>query len=90
MAALQRAILSSVAGYARPGAPVTYSVCSLSRTEGPEVVRGLLDAGWRRAGVPADFPADVRGADGDLLTLPSRHGMDGFYAVRLTSGEGVG
>jgi 16S rRNA (cytosine967-C5)-methyltransferase len=83
MAALQRAILANVAPYARPGAPVTYSVCSLSRAEGPEIVRALLGAGWRRAPPPPDFPGDTLTADGDLLTLPHRHGTDGFYAARL-------
>ena len=35
---LQEAILRNALLYAKPGAPVTYSVCSLSRAEGPEVV----------------------------------------------------
>jgi len=83
-AALQRALLASVARYARAGAPVTYSVCSLSRAEGPEIAAAMLAAGWRRAPAPAGFPADALGPEGDLLTLPHRHGTDGFYAVRLT------
>ncbi len=83
MAALQRALLENVARYARPGAPVTYSVCSLSRAEGPEVAAAMLAEGWRRAPPPPGFPADALGPEGDLLTLPSRHGTDGFYACRL-------
>ncbi len=83
MAALQRGIVESVARYARPGAPLVYSVCSLSRAEGPEIVAALLAAGWRRAPPPPGFPADVLTADGDLLTLPHRHDADGFYAARL-------
>jgi 16S rRNA (cytosine967-C5)-methyltransferase len=83
MGALQREILRSCARYARPGAPVTYSICSLSRVEGPEVAAALIAEGWRRAPPPAGFPADVLTAEGDLLTLPSRHGCDGFYAARL-------
>jgi 16S rRNA (cytosine967-C5)-methyltransferase len=83
MAALQREILESVARYARPGAPTTYSVCSLSRAEGPMVIADLLARGFRRAPPPAGFPADVLTGDGDLLTLPSRHGTDGFFAARL-------
>ena len=77
------AILAGCATYAKPGAPVTYSVCSLSRAEGPEVVAAFLAQGWRRAPAPAGFPADALTPDGDLLTLPSRHGTDGFYAARL-------
>ena len=83
MAALQREILRSCARYARAGAPVTYSVCSLSRAEGPEIAAGMLREGWRRAPPPPGFPADTLTPEGDLLTLPSRHGADGFYAVRL-------
>ena len=83
MAALQRALVENVARYARPGAPVTCSVCSLSRPEGPELAAALVTAGWRRAAPPAGLPADVLTTDGDLLTLPHRHGTDGFYAARL-------
>lgn len=83
MAVLQRGILSNVARYARPGAPVTYSVCSLSRAEGPEVVEAMLAAGWKRTPPPPSLPPAVLTPEGDLLTLPSRHGTDGFYAVRL-------
>lgn len=83
LAAVQRAILEAVAACARPGAPVTYAVCSLSRAEGPEVVAGMISRGLRRAPPPAGFPADVLTPDGDLLTLPHRHGCDGFYAARL-------
>jgi 16S rRNA (cytosine967-C5)-methyltransferase len=82
MAALQRAILGNAARYARPGAPVTYSVCSLSRAEGPEIAASLLAAGWRRA-PPDGCPPGVLTPEGDLLTLPHRHGTDGFYAARL-------
>ncbi|HET8540806.1 MAG TPA: transcription antitermination factor NusB [Anaeromyxobacter sp.] len=86
LAALQRALLESVARYARPGAPVTYSVCSLSRAEGPEVAGAMIAAGWRRAPAYAGFPADALTPQGDLLTLPHRHGTDGFYAARLVRG----
>ncbi len=81
-AAMQSAILSSCLGYARPGAPVTYAVCSLSRAEGPRVVAEALVHG-RRAPPPPGLPQDVLTPDGDLLTLPHRHGMDGFYAARI-------
>jgi 16S rRNA (cytosine967-C5)-methyltransferase len=83
LAALQRGLLASVARYARAGAPVTYSVCSLSRAEGPEIAAAMLAAGWRRDPAPAGFPPDALGPEGDLLLLPHRHGTDGFYAARL-------
>jgi 16S rRNA (cytosine967-C5)-methyltransferase len=83
LAAAQRTLLAAAARYARAGAPVTYAVCSLSRAEGPEVAASLLAEGFRRAPAPAGFPADCLGAEGDLLTLPHRHGTDGFYAARF-------
>ena len=83
MAEMQRAVLERCARYARPGAPVTYAICSLSRAEGAGVVAAMLAAGHHRVPAPPGFPADVLDAQGDLLTLPSRHGADGFYAARL-------
>ncbi len=85
-AALQSAILEGCLVYARPEAPVTYSVCSLSRAEGPQVVDGALARGCRRAPPPPAFPHDLLTPDGDLLTLPHRHGTDGFYAARIHPG----
>ncbi len=85
LSALQAALLERCLGYARPGAPVTYSVCSLTRAEGPALVAPLVARGLLRSAPPPGFPADVLGADGDLLTLPHRHGTDGFYAARLAA-----
>jgi len=82
-AAMQSAILEACLRCARPGAPVTYAVCSLTRAEGPELVRRLLAGGLRRDRPPPGLPADLLTPEGDLLTLPHRHGCDGFYAARL-------
>jgi 16S rRNA (cytosine967-C5)-methyltransferase len=82
-AALQLEILRACARYARPGAPVTYSVCSLTRPEGPEIARAMLAGGFRRLPPPPGLAPDLLTPDGDLLTLPHRHGTDGFYACRL-------
>jgi 16S rRNA (cytosine967-C5)-methyltransferase len=84
-AALQSSLLESCLGYARPGASVTYAVCSLSRAEGPDLVAPFLARGLRRSPPPEGFPADVLSPEGDLLTLPHRHGADGFYAARLAA-----
>ena len=83
LAALQLEILRASARYAKPGAPVTYALCSLSRAEGAGVVAALLAEGWRREAAPAAVARDALTAEGDLLTLPHRHGADGFYAARL-------
>ncbi|HET6437989.1 MAG TPA: transcription antitermination factor NusB, partial [Anaeromyxobacter sp.] len=85
LAELQLRLARCAARYARPGSTLTFSVCSLSRAEGPEVAAALLAEGARRAPPPPGFPADVLTPQGDLLTLPSRHGCDGFYAVRLAA-----
>jgi len=85
MAELQRAILLACAPWAKSGAAVTYSVCSLTRAEGPAVARWALAQGLERATAPSGLPADVLAEEGDLLTLPSRHGCDGFYAARFVS-----
>lgn len=84
MAEPQRALLAACAGYARPGAPVTYSVCALTRAEGPEIAAWAASQGLQRAGPPPGFPPAVLDPAGDLLTLPHRHGCDGFYGVRFT------
>jgi 16S rRNA (cytosine967-C5)-methyltransferase len=84
MVELQRAIMDRCATYARPGGVITYSVCSLSRAEGPQIVADLIASGFTRAAPPEGFPADALTPEGDLLTLPHRHGTDGFYAARLT------
>ena len=72
-----------MARYARPGAPVTYAVCSLSRVEGPEVVAAMLAEGWQRDPAPEAVARGMLDPSGDLFTLPHRHGTDGFYAARI-------
>jgi 16S rRNA (cytosine967-C5)-methyltransferase len=83
LAPSQRDILLACARYARPGAPVTYSVCSLTRAEGPEAARWATEQGLAPHPAPPVVPADVITAGGELLTAPHRHGCDGFYAVRV-------
>jgi len=82
-ASIQEALLRNALAYVRPSAAVTYSVCSLSRTEGPGVVARLAEGGARRAPSPSGFPAEALTPEGDLLLLPHRHGGDGFYGARL-------
>jgi 16S rRNA (cytosine967-C5)-methyltransferase len=79
---LQEAILRNALAYAKPGAAVTYSVCSLSRAEGPDLVARFSGV-TRRGPPPGAVAADLLTPAGDLLTLPDRHAGDGFYAARL-------
>jgi len=80
---VQEALLRNALRYARPGSPTTYSVCSLSRAEGPGLVARLADDGARRAPAGPAVPGEVLTPEGDLLLLPHRHGGDGFYAARI-------
>ena len=79
---LQQAILENALRYGRPGAAVTYSVCSLSRAEGPALV-ARFSGTTRRSPPPSGIPGDLLTPEGDLLTLPDLNAGDGFYAARL-------
>jgi 16S rRNA (cytosine967-C5)-methyltransferase len=85
LSALQGAILSTGAMATRPGGALVYSVCTVSRAEGAQVVERFLSHH------PA-FAADELGsrhpkwADPDaryLQLLPHRDGTDGFFIARL-------
>lgn len=84
----QAALLRAAIQMVKPGGVVVYSVCSLQREEGPDVVAGVT--GLARAPLSdSEFPALAPFIDsnGDLRTLPSqladKGGLDGFYAARL-------
>ncbi len=87
MSTIQRAMLNNAAALVRSGGAMVYSVCSLFREEGAEVIADFL------ASHP-EFVLDTRPPehdrlsgllrpDGSLLTRPDRGGYDGFYAARL-------
>ncbi len=62
---------------------MTYSVCSLSRAEGPDLVARLASCGMRRAPAGPVPAGGVLTEEGDLLLLPHRSGGDGFYVARI-------
>lgn len=82
-ASLQGDLLAAAMRLVRPGGRLVYAVCSFAPAEGDAIVDRTLAAspGFAREPVPLDGP--FVGADGALRTLPWRHGMDGFVAVRL-------
>jgi 16S rRNA (cytosine967-C5)-methyltransferase len=88
LADLQARLIDAARELLKPGAALVYAVCSLEPEEGPGVVAGALQRGWRRMAFP-DVPgaAPFVTSDGDLRTLPSHWpeigGMDGFFAARL-------
>jgi len=71
LAGLQARILAAGAHVLRPGGTLVYSVCTISRQEGPEVLE-------RFVGEHPDFSAESV-----LQLLPHRDGTDGFFIARL-------
>ena len=87
LAGRQLAILSAAAERVRPGGRLVYSTCTLLREENDDVIEAFLARHTAFSRTPADeLPAEgaaCRDASGVLRTFPHRHGMDGFFAVRL-------
>jgi 16S rRNA (cytosine967-C5)-methyltransferase len=88
LAGLQTQLLLRLAACVRPGGILVYATCTISEPENKSVVAVFLqqqpaftldDA---RAVLP-DHARTLVGSDGALRTLPHRHGLDGFFAVRL-------
>ncbi len=91
LSALQARLLERCAGLVRPGGRLVYSVCSLEREEGAEVIRGFLRG---RPDFVLEDPREelpeaartvvgVEPGETWLETLPHRDGLDGFFAARL-------
>ncbi len=88
LAAVQGRILAGVAGRVAAGGALVYATCTIAREENEDVVAAFLSA------YPEFTPDDPRpllpeparalvDTGGALRTYPHRHGLDGFYAVRL-------
>lgn len=88
LAQLQHELLQGVAPLVKPGGQLVYSACSLEPEETDLVVEAFLRA------FPEFTPDDPRGSlppaaadlvdrGGAVRTWPHRHGIDGFYAIRL-------
>jgi 16S rRNA (cytosine967-C5)-methyltransferase len=75
LAALQAQILACGAAATAPGGALVYSLCTISRREGSDVVEAFLGAHaeWSLDGPP-------------LQLLPHRDGTDGFFIARLRRG----
>ena len=83
----QRSILAAAAAFVRPGGRLVYSTCTIARIENDDVVDAFLAAHpefSREAAKPAARRRRLLRADGTLRTFPHRHGIDGFFAVRMT------
>jgi 16S rRNA (cytosine967-C5)-methyltransferase len=88
MARLQSELLRGVAPLVRSGGTLVYSTCSLEPEETDVVVEAFLRdvpdfaADDPRASLPPPAAELVDDA-GAMRTWPHRHGIDGFYAIRL-------
>jgi 16S rRNA (cytosine967-C5)-methyltransferase len=87
MAVLQSAMLAGAAALVRPGGAIVYSVCSLMREEGPDVIADFLGQ-HREFTLDAHPPGsqqlgDLTRGDGTMLTRPDAGGLDGFFAARM-------
>jgi 16S rRNA (cytosine967-C5)-methyltransferase len=87
LAEVQAALLASAASVLRPGGTLVYSTCTLTREENDSVIEAFLSRTPALARVGAgSLPATLRpllDGEGALRTWPHRHGMDGFFAVRM-------
>lgn len=83
LAALQSEILAAVAPLVRPQGVLVYAVCTIAREENEQVVAALRDRHPRFVPEAAPAPAETVTPEGYVRTLPNRHGLDGFFAVRL-------
>jgi 16S rRNA (cytosine967-C5)-methyltransferase len=82
LAALQRRLLDSAAGYLRRGGTLVYSACTMTDTETVEIDEWLADRHPELvAREPPGAPWTERGRG--ALLLPQSAGTDGMYVLRL-------
>lgn len=88
-AELQKRLVARAAQWVKPGGALVYSVCSLEREEGEDVIADLFGAS---PGFTVDQPRDLPdfvtpSHDGCVRTLPGlledQGGLDGFFVTRL-------
>ena len=87
LAELQGRILAAGAAALAPGGVLVYSVCTISRAEGPGVVERFL-AGhdeFEAESLSERLPAGLRGVSmgPGVQLLPHHDGTDGFFIARL-------
>jgi 16S rRNA (cytosine967-C5)-methyltransferase len=87
LAALQSRILDAAAAATRPGGTLGYSVCTISKAEGADVVEGFLARNPEFTVAPSHAASPFSAPDpwtgNHLQLLPSRDGTDGFFIARL-------
>jgi len=82
-AALQGRILERTAAAVRPGGVLVYSVCTLTRAEGPEAVRRFLARAPGFAPEPFPHPLSGEPTDGAAWVWPWDGPANGMFMARL-------
>ena len=75
---LQRELLERAARHTGQNGRVVYATCTIRPAENQEVVAHFLAGHADFVREPAPVPEALRFPEGDLVTLPHRHAMDGF------------
>jgi 16S rRNA (cytosine967-C5)-methyltransferase len=86
MAHSQREILTAAAKAVRPGGAIVYSTCTIHPPENEDVVAAVLasNPALTVEDLHTDHPLWKHPTVSDhLLSLPHRHGTDGFFIARL-------
>jgi 16S rRNA (cytosine967-C5)-methyltransferase len=90
LSSLQDRILAAGAAALAPGGALVYSVCTISRAEGPDVVERFLagNPDFDLADARARLPGELQGVPSGpgVQLLPHRDGTDGFFIARLERG----
>lgn len=83
----QLALLEQAAHLVKPGGVVVYSTCTIEPDENEDIIAAFRarhpDFRVERPPVTPSFPSGLMDAEGVIRTLPSVHGIDGSFAVRL-------
>ncbi|HLP17011.1 MAG TPA: 16S rRNA (cytosine(967)-C(5))-methyltransferase RsmB [Bacteroidota bacterium] len=82
---IQRQLIDHASTLVKPGGSLVYSTCTIEPDENFSIIRWFL-----QQHPEFDIDTSMRGAfptlmsvDGCIETLPSKHGMDGSFAIRL-------
>jgi 16S rRNA (cytosine967-C5)-methyltransferase len=85
---VQKRMLKNIAPLLKPGGVLVYATCTMSSEENDQTVQAFLleHANYQMESARPYLPSACAGAvnrEGALQTWPHKHGVDGFFAVRL-------
>jgi 16S rRNA (cytosine967-C5)-methyltransferase len=83
---LQGDLLRTAAAATAPGGTLVYSVCTISRREGPGLIDSFLATApeWQAENLGSEYPRwALAEQERYLQLLPDRDGTDGFFIARL-------